>query len=379
MKLIGKQKMTKRFNMDARAALGKNWFAKPPAGFSLPSEAAISDVSIYANFIYDTDIGRMLETAIANLSSDSQSSRAAYIQNIQKWLQDNGPTIFVDEEMLQMCQDTNVLSHVRGTDIKTVYPVGYICLPKGKGFTSSFTKDSLHHLWFQIYEAGSHDLLINGKKHTLEMKGRRLFIHAYWDRIGDCSSFLLPLDNENDILEEVIKVNSTKLLAGQVNRGKTDTSTGMSVEELNKESSELSNWMAPLVCNILLLMQSYPQYFEKMPKENSYRQSFKGKKDPVSLRLHRSSKMDIFQKVYETESKKENAETENNKICRHWRRGHWKRQVHGDRWELENPEAKIIHMKDGRRAHMRWIMRVLVNKDLVQDHSLVKDILEKAN
>jgi len=370
--------------MDAMAALGKRWFAKSPAGYPAPSQSAVTDVGVYGNLLYKGEVGKILMDAINRLSHDAITTRVAYINNIQTWLQGNGPTIFVDEEILEMCENTDVLANIHGSDIKTVYPTGYICLPQGKGFKSAYTGDSLHHIWFQIYEPGMHKAIINGEEFNLGMRGRRLFIHAYWDTVADCSSFLLPLDSETDVLSEVIRVNSTKLLAGQVTRGRkqidgtleggiTDTSTGMSPEDLSDESHDLCTWMAPLICNILLLMQSYPQYFDKMDIAKSSRQNFKGSPPPVSMILRRSPKKNVFQKV--VGSSNERSEPTGATVSRHWRRGHWRRQVHGDLWELQNPDVRVIEMTENRRAHMNWIVPILVNADLVQDPALVEQRL----
>ena len=45
-----------------------------------------------------------------------------------------------------------------------------------------------------------------------------------------------------------------------------------------------------------------------------------------------------------------------------WREGHWRRQPHGVRWELNNPDQEVYEFDDGRRYHMKMIAPIFVNR-----------------
>lgn len=346
----------KTINVAQLAAAGRRWFAKPTAGFEIPSDPVLAELGIYANLLLNTPSSHHIADQIAkNVEVKHFAVQYTYIHIIQSWLKYNGPTLFVDKEMFVACSNTDALSSVYGSDLKVVYPCAYISIPTEMGFKSEQTGDTLNHIWFKILEdQETVTLYFGGKKsEVIKSPGRKLFIQGYWKNSADCSSYCLPLDWEGKTLGETILENS-KVFTVSDERMKLRAA----VEDLKAESEDLGNWMASFVLNICLLMQSYPRYMERMPKEHSERQNFKTEPPPISINLHRSSKRNIFQVV--TGGKREDSEPTGRTVDSHWRRGHWRRQPHGDRWELENPESKIIVLADERHAHMKWIEPILI-------------------
>lgn len=344
-----------RFSVQLRhlAAQGRRWFAKPPTGFEIPPESAIEEVSVYASLLFESELGLHLKNKHAGLPEPERSTRFAYIYLIQSWIRQNGPTIFVDPEILSACENTDALGTVEGSDVRTVYPCGYISLPKDRGFRSKQFNDRLAHIWFRILEPNEeHVVIFNGQKLTLRAEGRRLFMQGYWDKSTDCSSFSFPLDSKGSLIN-VLEDTRKKLTHGYVERTSNEQS-------LREEAYELGEWLGSLGINLLLIMQSYPKYLDKLAQNNSKRQSFSDRPEPSSILIRRSTARPIHQVV---SSRSESSIVTGKGVSEHWRRGHWRRQPHGEDWEIRNPEVSVISLDNGRRAHMKWISAVYIGLD----------------
>lgn len=317
------------------------------------------DFTFFASIMQDTQMARRL---IRQKTSDSIASHVMQMHVIQTWLMQNGPTFFIEPAMVTACEQTDALSFIQGSDIKTVYPIGYFCLPDSAGFKSRWTGDTVRHMWFRIFEKGEEiKVCMTGNYHspvtpweedkTFRSDKRRVMLLAYWDKSGESSDFLFPLDEPNKTISDVIRSYS-KMVNANADRAEKSI--------LERETEEFGQWAASLSVNLFLIMQSYPDYFDKLSPEMSRKsQQFENAPAPQSIIIRRSSPRDIRQ-VVKGESP-EVAPPTGKTVAAHWRRGHWRRQPHEDDWELKNPEVKVLVLDDGRRAHMRWIEPIMVN------------------
>lgn len=341
-------------NVLALAAAGRRWFARPPEGYEAPPVGAVSDVGAYANLLMNCGDSGPLSRVITRLTDEELAVRLTYIHTIQTWLKQNGPTFFPEQDILEACEHTDVLSSVQGSDIKTVYPVGYISLPKNRGFHSTAQNDDIRHIWFKILEPNEPlSAVIGSSTHDkLFAPGRRLFMQAYWSKSTDIHSFSLPLDEPDMSLEDALDKSSKQLTHG------FNTSRNNFLDEVAIDAKKLGKWMGSLVANLMLIMQSYPKYLDKLPTEKSQRQGFKNASPPLSIRIRRSTPRPVRQTVQGNE--RGPVCSTGRTLGNHWRRGHWRRQPHGDQYELENPEVQVIVLADGRHAHMKWIIPIYI-------------------
>lgn len=337
----------------------KRWFAKPPTGYSRPCETALSDFSVFGNMMHKTPEAIRLFKSLSRLTGEDLIIRLTHMHIIQTWLAENGPTFFVDPDILQACEKTDVLGCIQGSDLKVVYPSGYFCLPSGMGHKSPFSDDSVHHIWFKFIEKGDPiTIYLNGGKgpprHSDETPliadSRKLMLISYWDKAHDSQSYNLPLDIPGKTLAESIKHYSEIITV--------DASRPLEQAQTEAETVDFGLRAGALVCNLCLIMQSYPQYLAKLGKEASFRQNFANQTPPQSMLIRRSKERDLQQIVRPHDSHE--GDPTGRAVSTHWRRGHWRRQPHGVRWEVENPDAKIIVLDDERHAHMQWLEPMLI-------------------
>lgn len=296
-----------------------------------------------------------IKPLLANRSRIEDSIvRILHMHIIQTWLTFNGPTFFVNPDIIQACEQTDVLDCVEGSDIKTVYPSGYFCLPDGMGYKSQ-RGDSIHHIWFRIIEKNEPVMIsLCGNRHAPQSSqgntpfladARKLMLLGYWDKSGESSSFNLPIDTPGMSLLTAIEHYRQKVLLGTMDQSTDDI--------VREETKAYGLWACSLAINLCLLMQSYPRYIEGLPRSRSDRQHFKDQPLPQSLIITRSTKANLQQVVVDREDDLHASTGQKRELKR--RRGHWRRQPHGDRFELENPQVGIIVLDDGRHAHMKWL------------------------
>lgn len=336
------------------AASGRRWFPRIRPEYMHPSSVAVGEVSLYAQSLYKSKDGEKVRQVIESREYNERIINTTYFHVVQSWLKENGPSFFLEPDLMDAITSTDALSSVKGSDIKTVYPGGLFLLPRNKTFISSQTGDCISCIFYRILEPGSDlEVLLNGEKPSiaLQAKNRCIFIMGFWEKASDISSFTLSLSKPDKYLSETIDEGRKKLSFGFPSRLE-------SPEELLTEAYYYGNWAASLVANLMLIMQSYPKYLEKIEDKKHVRQHFKDKPLPSSFLIKRSTAREIHRTVV-PDSYPEYMST-GKKQSPHWRPGHWRRQPHGDRWELENPDSKIIILDDGRHAHMKWILPVFI-------------------
>jgi hypothetical protein len=345
-----------KYTVAKMARLGRRWFAHPPPEFSPPCQTALAVVSTASFGFYPNEVSKLDADTLGNLGDYDRSMSMLAYHTLQKWLRENGPTFFVDENVVKASHNTDVLASVEGSDIKTVYPVGYFALPDNAAFVSKQTGGRIKDIWFRLVERDEHQLSlwINGIEQKLARMAthRQLVIQGYWDNNTDCSYFILSLD-EPGSLYEVMEATRKKQNFGE------GIAHPANIQDLLAETYEYGLWTCSLCLNLCLIMQSYPAYLNKL--EKVIRQSFQG--EPATTYRVRLGRSPVHQLRQVVANGNTNAIGEaGHEIEAHWRRGHWRRQPHGDRFELEHPEVKILILTDGRHAHMKWIQPILVEK-----------------
>ncbi len=174
-------------------------------------------------------------------------------------------------------------------------------------------------------------------------------ILGYWDNSIDCNSFLIDLSDPDKSLLEVIEESKKQFQIGVLDRPNNEG-------ELFEEAIDIGSWFGSLAINLCLIMQSYPEYLVPTDKKNSDRQSFRDREAPASyiVKLDRSTARPIRQTTLDVE-RAESEPSGRTSPRLHWRRGMWRRQPHGDQWELAHPKAQFIVLPDGRHVHMKWL------------------------
>lgn len=338
------------------AAAGRRWFAKPPTGFSVPPAKGLANVQICAMEMLGTG-GPRLRQIVEKGPVLESSVLMTQMGAVQNWLHRNGPTVFVTQDILSACENTEALGCVTGSDIRTVYPSIFFTLHDTGGFARP--NGCVRYLWCCIIE-NSIAVWLGGTREDLPAKGRRLLIVAY-NTIGEIADdFCLPLDSDRP-LRDVIDAQRKEYLPlhdpGRIEHANGGTTITVSNDE-QAEAERFGLWKCSLVVNLLLLMQSYPQYTRIDAKRS--RQSIGHDAETPAFILARSAARPLGQTV--NESRHPESVPDGSSKRPHWRRGHWRRQPHHDQYELENPHVQVLLLSDGRRAHMRWIEPIFVNE-----------------
>tara|TARA_R110002073_G_scaffold299012_2_gene465804 strand:+ start:13199 stop:14491 length:1293 start_codon:yes stop_codon:yes gene_type:complete len=117
--------------------------------------------------------------------------------------------------------------------------------------------------------------------------------------------------------------------------------------------------------NAFMLAHSYPTYLRELPsrKNASLGKKLSGNSSCKSIELSQPvSSKTLMQIVNESDTPA--GAGLGGTMSQHWRKGHWRRQFHGKRWELLNPDQKVtVCKKMNKRYHYKWIMPILINRD----------------
>jgi hypothetical protein len=278
-------------------------------------------------------------------SEDAFISLSTMCHVSRDWLEQSGPTIFVDPEIAQLCLMTDVGNSVRLNELKIVYPTAYIVLPDEIDFYMYGKKIS--HFMYSTR---------NSKNAT----------HPY-----DPFSFHAndEIAEEEDVMtvcgfgkENLWKTSLHLDRDSTINEYSDICSENMDIK--NDENRKYVRDVNNLFISLLLIMQSYPRYITKEPNTRPYKSR---RKDPNAevLTISRTSKKPIQQTVSQRGGEYQGGTHASPHV--HWRRGHWRRQPHGDRWEIHNPDSQTLTYLDGKRYHMKWIEPIFVTNSSEQN------------
>lgn len=316
--------------IDRARILGKAWLPKPPPGYSYPTDESLEMIGCCAMSLTKSIPGINPRRLIENDGQEKHIRQTGAMHVIDKWLVGNGPTFYPTLDVVDLCDNTDVMGSATGSDIRTVVPAGLICLPSA----FSARAGGVTHVLFGIVEKGE----------EINSEFLNTCIRDYMPRCLFASYF----DNQTD------GGFITSTLLDERSLDKTAQSVA-----INSDTGKRENFrMISLLFNLLLVMQSYPQYVERLPGPMGERLHYGGKNAvrPYSARIARPLQQTTASEPIDQEPPSATGRHPRS----HWRRGHWRRVPHSPQWEGAFPEVGIVEFPDGRRAHMVWIHPVLV-------------------
>ena len=280
---------------------------------------------------------------------------------LQNWCRLGKRCCFIDAPTFVELMETECVDHVSPNDIIEPYPSFLLSLPEkyAKLYFSSPSGDAwMSHLYVNVFDnMFPADVNFQGRDHTICFGSgeRTLMVSGVWKgaQAGVFQTLCLPLDGDETIRTVFARYDDEWI--------PTTLSDSLSDEERMHDMS-ISMKMAEFTANLLLFMQSYPQYIDKV-KKNIRAGRKKDKVPSESLIITAPSHMKLRSAVSldPTDALSESTHSTGKTMQTHWRRSFWRRQVHGNLWEIENPDAKCGTFPDGRRYHLKMIQRTQIN------------------
>jgi len=313
------------FGIEQIAQMGMRWFARSPSTHQDPTfwlsfcvQSAVSNNDAVKN-----------EMRKLGFSTEKIASFQSMIHNARPWIEQNGSTIFVDEEICNLCANTESLKTVSSKDIRVTIPNVYFCLPENESPK------------------------INGFSYTdcICIYNEKLKMFGIFWYPKDPQRSPIPIQffvNEDITVQEQIKKQHAIMLKD----------AEFSKREYKVVPSENFEQFFELTVNFLLVMQSYPAYIHQVD-DGDRPLRYSRENNPSVFTLARSSTKTIQQIVEENIRNKPTGTHDSPHV--HWRRGHWRRQPHGDEWRIANPGVESLLFDDGRLYHMKWIEPVLIS------------------
>ena len=300
------------------------------------------------------------------------------IANPQRWAECDCRTMFITKELADAMQRTR--AHVKehglsGSDLHFRLPSFMIWWPTGCDWLDDPVNGiRITHTIVSCYEHGEYPVaylwsggltMDNDTVGTMDLKNagvigipmrwpgdaKGLLISSFWNN-GEVSSGSLNLEQP---IEEAL--------------GKFAGNTLKSERTLTKDS--VDSWKAgtsvmEVVLNLTLLMQSYPEYVTQETMKHRHYDGGREKKTEMR-RAYVLGHAFAPQKIVKLQTVQQPGDGTGKHQRPHWREGHWRRQPHGDRWELENDDkleserVSIVTDHKGRRCHMKWIMSLWID------------------
>lgn len=323
-------------NMKILARLGMQWFASPPEGYSFPNNLA----KIFMAFSSSNRTPREFEEFTDFITKSQMEDYVIMVQKscvtLRDWLEDNGPTMFVEPELAEFCMNTDVGDTVRCTDVRPVYQSGCFVLPDN---IDCYINDmNIRYIFFSTRTPEQHNL----------------------DR--DCGLIWEPNDDISEIETELSCVcfsdnKGYYKTAFCLGRDITINEHNDVLQKLSSTKAEVFRDINNMIVSLFLSMQCLPLY--KKAVSSGRRSRMNTKKDVgETVILGRSAKKSVRQIV--DESDRVDLGGTHSSPHSHWRRAHWRRQSHGDRWQLANSFASVLVKEDGSRYHMKRIEGMFV-------------------
>jgi hypothetical protein len=332
-------------------------FAKAPKGYDDPSVGMRHSLKVARGLLWDTKSSQTNAHWLSNQHEDTFQLVIYELSNLQNWSVRNGATVFPSVELVEACHNTDVLDCVEGPDLQTTYPSLLIGLPRDARIIGPITKTKCNYIIMNIYEGREIPIVMAGKKWALKMPlDRFAIVSSFWDDGGTISASI-PLGNLGMKIRDVINDSTHNLIRDPL----MESIMGPEHTKIDEEETK-QNMPAviSLMLNLVMLMQTYPKYIQKMPNQYQ-REPFQSRERPVTVALSRVTNLkDLTVKRIAAPSMEMSQGTRSSAMV-HWRRGHWRRQRHGPDWQAQHPDLREI--KSGDFAyHMVWIEPVLVGK-----------------
>jgi hypothetical protein len=300
------------------------------------------------------------------LPPGSRELHIKQIANIQFWQRTNGVTVFPSSELVEKCTHTESLGSVCGSDIKMSFPTILFTLPAKQAFRVKAVhhpdaegESHIGHLLVTVFD-DSVPLTVTvdaEEDYRLHMPPgcRHLLVTAFWDR-RFVNNFSVPLSDKT--IRETLNDLRDHFIGDEVRLALMDQE---GVREEQDETTQISEWACSMVVNLLLLMQSYPDFVQVAEDRHQRPHVYRNKPKPLTYTMSRVRDL-LPPTVREGEITGESGR--HNSPHAHWRRGHWRRQPHTPGWyaaaiEKGNAPGEVV-LPDGRKAHMVWIEPVFV-------------------
>lgn len=356
-------------NLPALVSAFKRWLPRRPLGYPDPHPSFYLAIKEALAELNNTPAGLIERNKVAYLPTTTQKLIWMQKLNLAKWLDTNGPTIFVDPALVEACLLTDVIKTLTPADIKTVWPSVLYVLPKNLGFISPTTGATINYLFCSIFDdasgftIGKNDYIQleidNGDPNFKGWKGREMLSTAFWQEAPECSSANTPLFRDCTLYDTILEIQQSYI--PDADRQSRMTERDIRREEI--EADSLSIWSHSLIFNFNLLAQSYPEYFHKAPERDCERSYIGSKHVARPITYHLSRPASLRQVVVDSGETHDTTATGRH-VRSHWRRGHWRRQPHTEQWTILNPLIASRTFPDGRLYHMVWLEPQLILGDL---------------
>lgn len=233
-------------------------------------------------------------------------------------LAENGMrTVFPSPEVVSACMNSNALDSVSVSDIREPYRE------------------------FMFYLPSEPSIFMDGGN------GRRLICMIVV--FHPTTIFILPIDDLQ--APYPLAIPRDEMMVAESVRKTCDPQYQTNVP---RETWSMAEKALNLASSMLLLMQSYPSYVHEFrSKHRSGGRARVGKHLRIGLpdSLARTIRVGMDHR----------GEHLGGTVAPHWRRGHWRRQPHGNRWAMEHPDVAPIIDHRGRACHMDWLIPVFVS------------------
>ena len=354
----------------------------------------------YANDIFDWDIERFNyvkeQTGLYMKEqygmSNEDVSRQGFLNAhqttggilhvFQEWVKHGERIVAVSEDSLTLAENTDCLSRVEGDQILNTFPCFAFWMPRRVGCSTThfvvvrFIDDIRGGRAWTPFTVGGEQRHCSfeaeyGHKGEVSKSLAISVIHTYDEETkrplqqeGDISieTSVIPLVGGMTILDcicQLVYGENTGMLkdAYLKARSSTDNSTKTESDPLVKFREGFLD-LLNTVFGLCLTMASYPEYVGQ--REVKYREEPKSKKEKKKKSKVGSMKIvDLKVPVLEDPKELPQGSVVSGKRV-HWRRGYWRRQVHGEAWRSQNPDAEVLTLPDGREAHMKWIRPAVI-------------------
>lgn len=268
----------------------------------------------------------------------------------QTWLATNGPLYTIDAAMAEQLVRTDVLSSVRGNDIRRKNHAMWFMVPESVAFRDTETGGRITSIVVAHVEVrdgkGDYVFKSSGVQIPVDVIGTdvpRLFAYASYDN-GEVSCVHVPLFPERTI-------NESLDMADRVITDELYCTDADPVEVRNA-----TRWIIQFVVNAMLILQAYPQYVasSKVAKRNCFKTC-----STVPIMAHMAKPLARVE-VPETPGNAPSSER-GTKQRQHWRGGHWRRQPHSTNFVVTE-SMTVGTFPDGRTYHMVWIEPYMIGR-----------------
>lgn len=323
-----------------------NWFARVPPGYcpyAPPIRASFDEIH-RTRF---TPTGSAY--ALTRLPDSALELAIKEIAATQRWQSQAGVSLFPSADLIDKCVHTDCLDTITGNDIRTVFPSCLITLPIASALPVPGTSDRVEHLLTTIYDDGEPlTAILDGNVSEpcgLRMPpGSRHLLIVVYRTSSHCHVISLGLNDRT--ISECIHFTQNHYIS--------DTPSPQDREE----TLTISNWVCPVVINLLLVAQSFPTYLQPMPMHYHAPRNYRNNPQPPAFHL---SRVRSFLPSPILPPRPVSGDGTHASPVMHTRRGHWRRQPHTPAWlATQDPPPAEVPLPDGRKAHMVWIEPTLV-------------------